>query len=301
MCVCVCGLYSQFGSDEHVVKVVEKIANTELGNINPFQMSRVMIHKIFPLSRISDDINVILDDISLGKEVLAHVRSLRANEAGLVELNLSDHDIGEAHARGVAGALLVNTTLTDLTLGRMDSFNDLGEAGAREIASMLLVNTSLKRLSLDQTGLGAAGARELAGAMRVNTTLTDLTISRNDLEEPGFIYVADALRFNTTITALYLHDNNELTENGARSLAGALRVNTTLLHLKLHRIGLGDAGARQIAAALQVNTTLNSLSLGESWRNQNGNWIPDGLGESVKQELREVWGVRGTLIISGIG
>jgi hypothetical protein len=53
-----------------------------------------------------------------------------------------------------------------------------------------------------------------------------------------------------------------------------------------------DASAREIAAALQVNTTLKSLTLGSMWRDLTGCCRPDVLGETVKKELREVWGAR---------
>jgi hypothetical protein len=241
-------------------------------------------------------------DAHIEEQVQEYVRRLRANDAGLVDLDLSEHKIGEARARDVAGALLVNTILTSLALGRSDAGHDLGEAGARDITSMLLINTSLKSLDLCNTGLGAAGARELAGALRVNMTLTDLLLGKNCLQEAGVREVAGALCVNTTIRSLCIHDN-EMRDGGARAVAGALRVNTTLTHISMHRNGVGDAGAMEMASALQVNTTLNSLALcGGNWlstivvphgaRHELG-WRPDSLGEAVKQELREVWGARG--------
>ena len=88
---------------------------------------------------------------------------------------LSNHNIGDAGAIALAGALEKNTVLTTLYIGG----NNIGDAGAAALAGALKKNTVLTWLRLSSNNIGNAGAAALSGALEKNTVLTTLELQRN--------------------------------------------------------------------------------------------------------------------------
>ena len=75
-------------------------------------------------------------------------------------MDLSTNWAGDEGAKAIAGALEVNSVLTDLNL----RFNSIGDEGAKSIASALHVNGVLTNLDLRANDLGEDARRALAEA-----------------------------------------------------------------------------------------------------------------------------------------
>jgi hypothetical protein len=188
------------------------------------------------------------------------------------------HKFGDAGGKALAGALKVNTTLTELNL------DSCGLKDITELADTFKVIRSLLVFSLKWNKLGDAGGKALAGALKVNATLTVLDLWMCDLE--NITELVNALRVNRSLSKLDL-GGNKFGDAGGKALAGALKVNTTLTELGLQncdlrditdlantlkvnrslsklRLGrnqIGDAGVKALAGALTANTALNELNL----------------------------------------
>ena len=72
-------------------------------------------------------------------------------------MDLCNNAIGDAGARAIAKALIVNRSIRDLALGN----NLIGDQGVRSLGAALAQNRGLRRLSLDlRMGFtGTSGAR----------------------------------------------------------------------------------------------------------------------------------------------
>jgi hypothetical protein len=96
------------------------------------------------------------------------VERLRANESGLVALDVRGSNLGKRGGQAIGQALARNTTLTQLDLHR----NSLAEGGGRAIGQALADNTTLTQLNLCVNSLAEGAGRAIALALDVNTTLT---------------------------------------------------------------------------------------------------------------------------------
>lgn len=186
------------------------------------------------------------------KNITALADALKVNRS-LENLELLLINIGNAGGEALAGTLIVNTTLTELSLHRCDLGN------IRGLTHMLKVNRSLRVLHLAQNDFGDVGGKALATALKVNTTLLHLSLS--DCLQQDITALAEALKVNRTLQKLDL-SQNDFVAAGWQALTGALKVNATLRELILDSCHLKDITA--LANTLKVNRSLQILRLGEN-------------------------------------
>ncbi|KJE90509.1 hypothetical protein CAOG_01819 [Capsaspora owczarzaki ATCC 30864] len=166
-------------------------------------------------------------------------------------LFLYDNQVGVDGALAIAEAIKVNTSLTELSLVKID----LGDAGARAIAEAIRVNRTLTELNLSRNQIGPVGAQSLAAALKVNKKVEVLFLAANQFGDAGLQEIAEMLFVNKTLEMIYLHEN-QIGDAGAPAVAEALEVNKTLKELKLSENHIGDAGAQAFGEALKVNSTV---------------------------------------------
>lgn len=130
---------------------------------------------------------------------------LKAN--GIIELDLSEHNLGIKGVHLLTEALKVNNELKVLVINS----NKLGTEGTRLIAEVLKVNNVLTTLELRSNNIDVEGARAITEALQTNNTLTELDLRLNLLNEESVRLFEQILQNNHTITKLRLGDNIELT------------------------------------------------------------------------------------------
>ena len=95
--------------------------------------------------------------------------------------------------------------------------NPIYDAGVQQLADALLINKTLTALSLNRTDIGAASARSLADVLTVNrmpdtrfpflrrptVALTTLNLRENQIGNTGVLHLADALQVNTVRRVLF--------------------------------------------------------------------------------------------------
>ncbi|XP_072893873.1 NACHT, LRR and PYD domains-containing protein 12-like isoform X2 [Hemitrygon akajei] len=174
--------------------------------------------------------------------------ALRNPECKIQKLGLIDVGLTDSGAEDLASALSTNPLLTGLDL----SENKLGDAGVK-IVSVALRNPECKiqKLRLTHVSLTDSGTENLASALSANPSLTELNLSDNHLGDSGVKLVSAALRNpECKIQKLWLIDVG-LTDSGAEDLASALSTNPLLTGLDLSENKLGDAGVKIVSVALR--------------------------------------------------
>jgi Leucine Rich repeat len=142
------------------------------------------------------DITLTVTDTIVLKEALL------AN-ASLVSLNLNENNIDAAGALALSQALVVNSTLTCLSLYRN---TDIGQNGAAALMSALRTNTTLTSINLEETTPSLWLIHATAALLSVNTTLTSISLpTRRSWQQclegdPDRQVLLEALRTNPSIT-----------------------------------------------------------------------------------------------------
>ena len=195
----------------------------------------------------------------------------------LVNLNLTDTQLGAKGAASIARLIKHNRTLKELHLGG----NEI-KRGISKLAPVLAATRSLEVVSLQNNSLGPR-ASILAKALKaseVEWTLTSLDLAGNDIRLPGIMAFQDLLVMDRRIKSLQLGYNG-LGEEGAKLLGLVLKFNYTLKELGLQGNHIGDDGAMFLAKELASNNnTLERLQL--DW-NKIGPRGASGLAEALKQ------------------
>jgi len=74
----------------------------------------------------------------------------------------------------------------------------IGDEGAKKISELLMINTSLTNLSLGWNNIGDKGVKYLCDSLRINSTLTYLYLGHNIIGNDGAINICETLMTNTT-------------------------------------------------------------------------------------------------------
>jgi hypothetical protein len=118
--------------------------------------------------------------------------SLQSNNCRLIELDLTDSNIGDVGAKQLAQVLFSqnNTTLRILAMWG----NQIGNAGAAAIAAALLdSNRTLTTLALGNNQIGDTGVEALLKAIANHPTLTYFQIHQNPITIKGRQALVDAI------------------------------------------------------------------------------------------------------------
>lgn len=213
---------------------------TDLEEFEPEQVEAgaIAIAAAIPHATSLTHLNLACCEYLRDEGVVALAKLLSLDSCALVSVDLSHNNIGAgAGAAAIAGALLVNRSLTRLDVSRNTSMFD--EGGALLVIEALKTNRTL-------TALGMSSCK-LQGAMSA---------------------LAEALEANHTLTALNISDNNTLESDGVFALAAAL----ASPDCSLEALNIGgcqsedEAAWRALTDALTSSTTLTTIRAGEdSW------------------------------------
>jgi len=220
---------------------------------------------------------------------------LRMTSIDFARQNLGSHD-----AVGLCGALVLNTSLTNVnllyngfsvseasTLADIARWREpplslcgigyrtseakfvgnlkLGLSDAVLLSADLRTRPSLAKLVIDENPLGVEGGKVLCDtlAATTNAPLRHLSMANTGLGPDGATAVREMLLNRTSNLAELNIAFNRIGASGAKAIANALGSNSTLTALNLHYNALEDAGAESILRALQSNrkSKLGSLVL----------------------------------------
>jgi Ran GTPase-activating protein (RanGAP) involved in mRNA processing and transport len=160
---------------------------------------------------------------------------------------LEDNGIGDTGSSSLAGALLDNTTLTQVFLNG----NRIGPGGAVVIAEMSRVNTSLQFLGLGRNCIGNGGAVAIADALRSKATMTSFYLSGNGISDEGAAAILTALtQEKNTLAMLDMGDNAEMSLALQKSIDFVL-ASRRALQLLLKRLH-GPLQTRLISLAIHA-------------------------------------------------
>lgn len=187
-----------------------------------------------------------------GAEALAEVIKAQPGGSPWTRCHFHDKHLTERGGRALAEALVINTSLTDLSKGllpvsqiKTDRITSL-EYGIKErmdvchtviLGALLRTNTSLTSVIIAGRGTAAAaangetigddGAVHLARALQVNASLTILKLTMSSIGDVGAQAIADMIKVNTKLHTISL-DGNVIGKVGESALRDALKYNRVL-------------------------------------------------------------------------
>ncbi|XP_072892488.1 NACHT, LRR and PYD domains-containing protein 3-like isoform X3 [Hemitrygon akajei] len=174
--------------------------------------------------------------------------ALRNLECKIQTLEMIDVGLTDSGAEDLVSALSTNTSLMELNL----SNNDLGDSGVKLVSAALRnPECKIQKLGLIDVGLTDSGAEDLASALSTNPLLTGLDLSENKLGDAGVKIVSVALRNPECKIQKLRLTHVSLTDSGTENLASALSANPSLTELNLSDNHLGDSGVKLVSAALR--------------------------------------------------
>ncbi|XP_072894458.1 NACHT, LRR and PYD domains-containing protein 3-like isoform X1 [Hemitrygon akajei] len=174
--------------------------------------------------------------------------ALRNLECKIQTLEMIDVGLTDSGAEDLVSALSTNTSLMELNL----SNNELGDSGVKLVSAALRnPECKIQKLGLIDVGLTDSGAEDLASALSTNPLLTGLDLSENKLGDAGVKIVSVALRNPECKIQKLRLTHVSLTDSGTENLASALSANPSLTELNLSDNHLGDSGVKLVSAALR--------------------------------------------------
>ena len=247
-----------FGPDEAEGLVGELKQLSSLGHLHLISTAAPnSIHVLVKaLSSLSSEpkITLVFEDVdtegalALGSALQFHTST------NLIELILSNSNIGPEGVTGLGNGLRCLTALSNLTLQnneiRCDGFNSLWNG--------LQYLNSLNMLRLSHNNIVDDDIKFLANSLQHLTRLSSLTLSHMNFGSDWSCLVE--LRHLTSIMHLDL-SHNDINSDGAASLACALQYLTTLQSLFLSHNNIGPAGITALTKGLLYLTNLILLDL----------------------------------------
>ncbi|XP_072891355.1 NACHT, LRR and PYD domains-containing protein 3-like [Hemitrygon akajei] len=201
-----------------------------------------------------------LGDVGLTDSGVEDLVSTLGTNTSLMELDLSDNNLGDSGVKLVSAALRnPECKIQKLWLGNVG----LTDTGAKDLASALSTNPSLTELNLSGNKLGDSGVKLVSAALRnPECKIQKLWLTRVSLTDSGAENLASALSANPSLTELNLSDN-KLGDSGVKLVSAALRnPECEIQKLWLDKVGLTDYGAEDLVSALSTNPSLTVLNLG---------------------------------------
>lgn len=188
---------------------------------------------------------VNLEDNRLDDESLGPIVSTIATTPGIIEINLSNNELGPNTASALSNYLQSsNCTLERLIL----SAADVDDFECERFISAIANNRSVKQLMMSKNLIGASE--------NLNTVYPDLTT--------GSEAIANLLRSKTCMLESLSLDWNMIRLDGAIDLASSVGENTSLTYLDISYNALGFDGGVALGVALNDNNTLTYLNIGSN-------------------------------------
>ena len=162
------------------------------------------------------DMNLSYNDIH--EEGVHYIAELLTDTNVVNKLDLSGNYVDAEGLKSLCGALVTNTSLTELDLN--NSSIVVSEDNGPVLTEMLRRNNTLKLLNLSWNILTESGCHYIATDLKDNTSLRELDLSECGLMDQGVEILSTGL--TDYIEVLDLEDNEEITISGLRTLASHL-------------------------------------------------------------------------------
>ncbi|CAD7938906.1 unnamed protein product, partial [Amoebophrya sp. A25] len=220
---------------------------------------------------------------SQGCFVLA--RALSGPEQHLVDLNLSQNDIGLEGGEALGHMLKVNESLRKLTLIKCS----LDDGAAEALGAGLATNGSLHALRLCSNEISSDGVSRIAKALRTSKpVLRVLDLAHNRVGVPGAVALAGSL---AKLRVLLLDGNSMLQDRGVSAIVSSAGFGDKHSDSGLVALGLSDCGAsaaagEHVAPLLRRTRTLRCLRLGGNALGPSGLDCFQTLGPLKRLELQ---------------
>ena len=152
------------------------------------------------------------------EEGVHHIAGLLTNTNVVYKLYLSWNRVGAEGLKSLCGALVTNTSLTELDLTRCSIV--VSEDNGPILTEMLRRNNTLKVLDLYRNSVTGSACHYIATGLKDNTSLRGLNLSHCGITDQGVESLSTGL--NDYIEVLHLEDNEGITISGLKTLASHL-------------------------------------------------------------------------------
>ena len=170
----------------------------------------------------------IINNRALGPSGLAGISTGIEKNAKLLEINLTQCDIGDEGATALSNSLFRNLEIQEIIL----EDNKIGEKGTKSIADKLLGKTSLKVLNLSRNKINSKGGFYIGQGLGEAHGIQKLYLGYNQIEDEGCEFISKGLEKNNTLVELNL-ENNNISNKGINSICKYLKNNENLMQLIL--------------------------------------------------------------------
>ena len=169
-------------------------------------------------STVTTQLGMNLSNNDIHEEGAHHIAELLTNTIVIYKLNLSGNHVGAEGLKSLCGALVTNTSLTELDLSLCSIV--VSENDGPVLTEMLRRNNTLQVLNLSWNILTESACHYIATGLKDNTSLRELDLSDCELNDLGVESLSTGL--NDYIEVLRLNGNKEITISGLKTLASHL-------------------------------------------------------------------------------
>ena len=189
-------------------------------------------------STVTTRLDMDLSHNDIHEEGVHHIAELLSNTNVVNKLDLSGNHVGAEGLKSLCGALVTNTSLTELNL--TDSSIVVSEDNGPVLTEMLKRNNTLKVLNLCRNSVTESACRYIATGLKDNTSLRELNLTNCELNNHGVEFLSTGL--NDYIEVLYLYGNEGITISGLKTLASHLITPARLRLLGIpHHLAIGSS------------------------------------------------------------
>lgn len=203
-----------------------------------------------------------LHDCGLGISHCEDLSSLLSTNQALIELNLSNNELGDSGIDVLCKGLLnPNCSLQKLWLRNCN----LTEACCENLTSILKSKPSLTELHLGDNNLGTSGGKALCqGLLDPNCQLESLQLQYCELTKENIEALSSALSYKSSLHTLNL-SSNKLGDEAVKHLCQALLDSPCKLQsLQLEGCDITQASCEDLSAVLSSKPSLIEFCIGEN-------------------------------------
>ena len=191
------------------------------------EMSHNDIHEegVHHIAKLLTDTNAVTTQLDMDlsyndihEEGAHHIAKLLTNTNEVHTLDLSRNGVGAEGLKSLCGALVTNTSLTELVLYNCSIV--VSEDNGPVLTEMLRRNNTLKVLDLGWNSVTESACHYIATGLKNNTSLRELDLSHCTLTDRGVESLSTGL--NDYIEVLRLNGYKEITISGLKTLASHL-------------------------------------------------------------------------------
>ena len=167
---------------------------------------------------VTTQLDIDLTNNDIHEEGAHHIAELLTKTNVVYKLNLSGNRVGAEGLKSLCGALVTNTSLTELDLSYCSIV--VSEDNGPVLTEMLRRNNTLKVLHLGVSSVTESACHYIATGLKDSTSLRELNLANCGITDRGVESLSTGL--NDYIEELYLYGNEGITISGLKTLASHL-------------------------------------------------------------------------------